>query len=249
MKKILLILLCLPMIGFGQSKKEQIANLNKRVDSLNIVLSTTRESSTKEIRELKKNATQEIGQLNTTIEGLNSDNSNLKSDNSNLNQTITELKKVKDQSDRLVVQLKNDLAAMLDSINMKNEAIKNYQDNLENTLPSNALFYNQSSGLFQFNNSLNKEISSLDNYTEKYCNCLEKVSGLMNENRDYDEAMGSYGIDGYAQLSKSEKRIQRAKGIMLYNLSPSECSSFGDPYFYDVLFSEEVLNLCGNIIR
>ena len=125
----------------------------------------------------------------------------------------------------------------------KDETKKNFNDH-NGDVQSNALFYDQSSGVFQFNNSVNKEISTLDNYTDKYCDCLEKVAELMNENRDYDEAMGSYGIDGYAQLSESEKKIQRAKDIMLYNLSPSQCSSFGDPDFYDILFSEEVLNLC-----
>ena len=125
----------------------------------------------------------------------------------------------------------------------KNETKKNL--NVHNgNVQSNALFYDQSSGVFQFNNSVNKETSTLDNFTDKYCDCLGKVAELMNENRDYDEAMGSYGIDGYAQLSDSEKKIQRAKEIMLYNLSPIECSFFGDPDFYDILFSEEVLNLC-----
>ena len=129
----------------------------------------------------------------------------------------------------------------------KNETNKNFNDYNED-VQSNALLYDQSSGVFQFNNSLNKEISTLDNYTDKYCDCLDKVADLMNENRDYDEASGSYGIDGYAQLSESEKKIKRAKDIMLYNLSPSQCSTFGDPDFFDVLFSKEVLNLCGNPI-
>ena len=50
----------LPGICFGQSKKEQIVDLKKLIDSLNIVLETTKENGVKETRE-----------LNTTIEVLN----------------------------------------------------------------------------------------------------------------------------------------------------------------------------------
>ena len=47
MKTLLLTLLLVPMMSFGQNKKEQIASLNKRVDSLNNVLSVTRDDSAK----------------------------------------------------------------------------------------------------------------------------------------------------------------------------------------------------------
>lgn len=60
MKKLLFIFIMLPGICFGQSKKEQIVDLKKLIDSLNIVLETTKENGVKETRE-----------LNTTIEVLN----------------------------------------------------------------------------------------------------------------------------------------------------------------------------------
>ena len=60
MRTLLLILLLVPMMSIGQSKKEQIANLNKRINSLNDSLSTTKEklsSSTEEIKVLKSEIT------------------------------------------------------------------------------------------------------------------------------------------------------------------------------------------------
>ena len=63
MKTLLLILLLVPMMSFGQSKKEQIASLNKRVDSLNVVLSSTRDKASRDIEVLDR-----------TIEELNSEN-------------------------------------------------------------------------------------------------------------------------------------------------------------------------------
>jgi hypothetical protein len=60
MKKLLFIFIMLPGLCFGQSKKEQIVDLKKLIDSLNIVLETTKENGVKETRE-----------LNTTIEVLN----------------------------------------------------------------------------------------------------------------------------------------------------------------------------------
>ena len=35
MKKLLLILLCVPLLGLGQSQQKQILNLNKKIESLN----------------------------------------------------------------------------------------------------------------------------------------------------------------------------------------------------------------------
>ncbi|MDG1659500.1 MAG: hypothetical protein P8H56_13050 [Crocinitomicaceae bacterium] len=67
MKKLLFIFIMLPGLCFGQSKKEQIVDLKKLIDSLNIVLETTKENGVKETRE-----------LNTTIEVLNKEISVLK---------------------------------------------------------------------------------------------------------------------------------------------------------------------------
>ena len=51
MKKLLLILLCLPLIGFGQSKKKQIESLKLQLDSINYLMDVTK----KILEETKQN--------------------------------------------------------------------------------------------------------------------------------------------------------------------------------------------------
>ena len=82
MTKLLLAFLLLSSVCFGQSKKEQIEALNHSIDSLNAVLSTTRD-----------NASKAFGALNTTIDGLNSEIAQLKSDVSSLESSTNKLSK------------------------------------------------------------------------------------------------------------------------------------------------------------
>ena len=78
--KLLFTFILLSSICFGQSKKDQIEGLNQSLDSLNIVLSTTRD-----------NASKDIGGLNTTIDGLNSEIAQLKNDVSSLELSTAKL--------------------------------------------------------------------------------------------------------------------------------------------------------------
>jgi regulator of replication initiation timing len=85
MKNLLLFwALALCLNSYGQSKKEQIAALNYSMDSLNVVLSTTRNKAAKD-----------IGGLNTTIEDLSKEISDLKRDLSELESSVSTLKKDK----------------------------------------------------------------------------------------------------------------------------------------------------------
>ncbi|MDC1203309.1 hypothetical protein N8017_02990 [Crocinitomicaceae bacterium] len=84
--------------SLSQSKKEQIIALNKRVDSLNAVLSATRYNSakettelTKEINVLKRNVT-EIEKLKTeidTLKSLNEQNMDLMQQNKELRDSLS----------------------------------------------------------------------------------------------------------------------------------------------------------------
>ena len=74
--------LALSINVFGQSKKDQIITLNNSIDSLNTVLKTTR-----------NNATKDIGGLNITIEGLNSEITQLIDDVSGFELSMTKLTK------------------------------------------------------------------------------------------------------------------------------------------------------------
>lgn len=90
--KVLFTFLMLSSVCFGQSKKDQIMALNKSIDSLNIVLATTRDRSA-----------EEVNGLNTTIQGLNSEIAQLKDNASKLESTATELMK---EIDKLKLDLK-----------------------------------------------------------------------------------------------------------------------------------------------
>jgi len=84
--------------SLSQSKKEQITALNKRVDSLNAVLSATRYNAakettelTKEINVLKRNVT-ELEQLKTeldTLKSLNEQNMDLMQQNKELRDSLS----------------------------------------------------------------------------------------------------------------------------------------------------------------
>jgi len=88
-------------VSFGQSKKEQIEILTNRVDSLNTVLSTTRD-----------NASKDIGALNSTIDALNSEIAQLENDVSSLESSVSTLEKDKAKLTRENEKFKTDLEEM-----------------------------------------------------------------------------------------------------------------------------------------
>tara|TARA_B110000285_G_C14924342_1_gene514203 strand:+ start:431 stop:874 length:444 start_codon:yes stop_codon:yes gene_type:complete len=89
--KLLLTFILLTGVCFGQSKKVQIADLNKRLDSLNTVLSTTRDNVAKEATE-----------LNTTIEALNKEITVLKGNVTELENTNA---KVTEENEKMKTDL------------------------------------------------------------------------------------------------------------------------------------------------
>jgi len=108
--KLLFTFLLLSSVCFGQSKKEQIETLNHSIDSLNTVLSTTRDNSCKD-----------IGRLNTTIDGLNSEIAELKSDVSSLELSTTKLTK---ENSRLQTDLEDMSKTNLKAIDARLNPIK-----------------------------------------------------------------------------------------------------------------------------
>jgi len=102
MKKLLLLTaLFIAGVSFGQSKKEQIEILTNRVDSLNTVLSTTRD-----------NASKDVESRDATIDGLNSEIAQLKSDVSSLESSVSTLEKDKAKLTRENEKFKTDLEEM-----------------------------------------------------------------------------------------------------------------------------------------
>lgn len=92
--KLLLTFLLLSSVCFGQSKKEQIEGLNKSIDSLNTVLATTKDNSTKEIKSLNdkiKEVTDEVTALKSDLTNLQTSNNELKIDLEELSKKNLEL--------------------------------------------------------------------------------------------------------------------------------------------------------------
>lgn len=116
--KVLFTFLLLSSVCFGQSKKDQIMALNKSIDSLNTVLSTTRDNSAKD-----------IGGLNATIDGLNSELAQLRSDVSSLESSTT---KLTSDNEKLKLDLEEmykknlELEVKLKDMNENNWVISNF---------------------------------------------------------------------------------------------------------------------------
>ena len=88
MKNLLLfVALALSINVFGQSKKDQIITLNNSIDSLNTVLSTTRDNSAKDISSLNN----EINQLKNDVSSLESSTTKLTKDNEKFKLDLAEL--------------------------------------------------------------------------------------------------------------------------------------------------------------
>jgi chromosome segregation ATPase len=143
MKNLLLFgALALCLNSYGQSKKEQIAALNYSMDSLNVVLSITRNKAVKDIGGL--NTT--IEGLNTTIEDLSKEISDLKRDLSELESSVSTLKKDKILLTRENEKFKTDLEeiskknlvleAKLKATEIEKEIVKKTFTYMTNNLPN-----------------------------------------------------------------------------------------------------------------
>ena len=137
MKTLLFLLLLVPIIGFGQSKKKQIEALNFSLDSLNTLLSNTRTNSAKESKELNNsinNLNKEKEKLNISIEQLNSKIEALKRDNNISSSSIKTLIK---ENDKLKIDL-----AELSKQNLAFEAKLKILEDKENSTLNHLPSYN-----------------------------------------------------------------------------------------------------------
>ena len=92
--KLLFTFLLLSSVCLGQSKKDQIIALNTSIDSLNTVLATTRDNSTKEIGSLNdkiKEVSEEVTTLKSDLTNLQTSNNKLKTDLAELSKKNLEL--------------------------------------------------------------------------------------------------------------------------------------------------------------
>ncbi len=244
-------------IANAQSKKEQIENLTISLDSLNQVVTNENQNFNVTLDSLNQVVTNERQNLNIMLDSLTEIIANERQVfKKEINEKGLEISNLNVQTDKLSsksASLGTQLdykEEQLDSLTLKTTRQSAIIDSLRSLTtiikPSNNLLFNPSSGDMKYGDSYDIENTSFEDYSEIYCSCLSAVTNVMKENKDYDKAMGSYGIDGYDRLSMSEKKTTRAKEILKYYLSPAECSTFRDPYYFDLIFKKEVLNLCEN---
>jgi regulator of replication initiation timing len=94
--KLLFTFILLSSICFGQSKKDQIESLNGTIDSLKIVLTTTRDNSVKDISSLNdkiKEILDEVTALKGELTTLQASNTKLTTENDKLKTDLGELSK------------------------------------------------------------------------------------------------------------------------------------------------------------
>ena len=151
--KLLFTFLLLSSVCLGQSKKDQIEGLNKSIDSLNTVLATTKDNSTKEIKSLNdkiKEVTDEVTALKSDLTNLQTSNNKLSKENEKFKTDLGELSKKNDK-------LKLDLEELdLEELSKENDILKLYLEELSMN------FYNFPSGpigsnkIVEINKNINK---------------------------------------------------------------------------------------------
>ena len=99
--KLLITFLLISGVCFGQNRKDQIESLNKSIDSLNTVLSTTRDNSAKD-----------IGSLNDKVKEISDEVTALKSNLTNLQTSNVKLTKENDKLTNENDKLKTDLGEL-----------------------------------------------------------------------------------------------------------------------------------------
>ena len=94
--KLLITFLLISGVCFGQNRKDQIEALNKSIDSLNTVLSTTRDNSAKDISSLNdkiKEVTDEVTALKSDLTNLQASNNKLSKENEKFKTDLEEMSK------------------------------------------------------------------------------------------------------------------------------------------------------------
>jgi hypothetical protein len=148
----------------------------------------------------------------------------------------TEIQSIKDSLNILkneIYMVSEEIAVLSDSIMLQ----KNIIFEFEIQMAPNAMFQYEAESGYEF--VVQKILEGNDwggkNVTKEYCDCMNLIIQMMNDNDDWE---GAYGIDGEYEMSKDELKLPRAKQILL-NWRLEECSLFNDPYIFDELFSPE----------
>ena len=204
MRTLLLILLLVPMMSFGQSKKKQIEALNFSLDSLNTLLSNTRTNSAKETKELNNsinNLNKEKEKLNLTIESLNVTNDKLTTETYQLNKKIGVLNNSLDSINNVLSISRensnnevNQLNISIEQLNSKIEVLKT-----DNNLSSSAI-----KTLIKENDKLKKDLEELSKNSmvlegnfnaESHIDSFREIAAKATESSEtIDEWMSNFNL-------------------------------------------------------
>jgi len=143
MKKILFLLFLIPIAGFSQNKKEQIATLNFKLDSLTNKISNERQASKKEIEENENKISSQKAQLIKLYDRVKKLNESLESEKANLNtQKLKniEVEKLNNKYEQQIGKLNENLVDSAGKISQLNNEIQKIYKLLAESKYENSLF-------------------------------------------------------------------------------------------------------------
>ena len=221
------ILLVVPLLLTAQSKKEQIATLNYKKDSLNLVIQNDRQDYQRNIDSLNLVVQNDRQDCKRNMDSLKTihivDKEKLQ----------TEIQSIKDSLNILkneIYMVSEQITVLSDSIMLQKNIIFEYEE----MAPKGLFYYESEYELFVQKITEGKNQKGKD-VTIEYCDCMNYIIQMMIDKDDWE---GAYGIDGEYEMTEDELKLPRAKQILLY-WDLEECSLFNVPDIFDVFFSPE----------
>jgi hypothetical protein len=196
MKKILFLLFLIPVTGFSQNKKEQIATLNFKLDSLNNKISNERQASKKEIEENEKKISSQKAQLIKLYDRVKKLNESLESEKANLN--TQKLKNIEFE------KLNNKYEQEIGKLNESQESLSKANIQLKESLNSLDSIYNLLTISYDsvIKNKVDTKTDSLDNYLKYFKSGfslretnIENVPSNLDYSYNYAEVVEAYSYE------------------------------------------------------
>ena len=190
-------LFLIPVTGFSQNKKEQIATLNFKLDSLNNKISNERQASKKEIEENEKKISSQKAQLIKLYDRVKKLNESLESEKANLN--TQKLKNIE------IEKLNNKYEQEIGKLNESQENLSKANIQLKESLNSLDSIYNLLTISYDsvIKNKVDTETDSLDNYLKYFKpgfslreTHIENVPSNLEYSYNYAELVENANEDG-----------------------------------------------------
>lgn len=176
MKKLLFLLFLIPIAGFSQNKKEQIATLNFKLDSLTNKMSNERQESKKEIEENEKKISSQKAQLIKLYDRVKKLNESLESEKANLN--TQKLKNIE------IEKLNNKYEQEIGKLNESQESLSKANIQLKESLNSLDSIYNLLTISYDELRSTNMQLVESLTVVKNEYNSLKLKDELSNDTLD-----------------------------------------------------------------